>query len=298
MYLNTNSYNKKAVQTLTLDQVLTKAPSVGAMTAYKELSDNYRVYPTAQFINDIAGLGWYPTQAVEVKCRDLDQKGYQKHMVRFQHPECRLSDNEFLEMVAVNSTNGKSAFQLMLGVFRLVCSNGMVVCDSMASKCAVRHIGHTYEELRELSDGILNNVPLLTTDIKEMSGIELKQAEREVFARAAAKMLVDDTKEDYVDMDSNDQGVIKKEVELSSLLQPRRYEDRETKNTLWGTFNVIQENVIKGNAKVTTIERGRYGIERRQRKLREVKNIDRSVKINKYLWEMAEEMKRLKTVTV
>ena len=66
---------------------------------------------------------------------------------------------------------------------------------------------------------------------------------------------------------------------------PRRFEDR--RDDLWTTFNRLQENLVKGGLE----GRSRNG---RATRTRPVNGIDQNVKLNRALWVLAEEMRRLK----
>jgi hypothetical protein len=69
-------------------------------------------------------------------------------------------------------------------------------------------------------------------------------------------------------------------------VQARRPEDLG--NSLWTTFQRVQENVIQGG------QPGRTAQGRRMR-TRPVASIDRGVSLNRALWMLAEEMRKLKT---
>jgi hypothetical protein len=74
-------------------------------------------------------------------------------------------------------------------------------------------------------------------------------------------------------------------VTESQILAPRRFEDR--RDDMWTTFNRVQENMMKGGL------RGRNRSSRTTT-TRPVNGIDQSVKLNRALWVLAEEMRRLK----
>ncbi len=74
------------------------------------------------------------------------------------------------------------------------------------------------------------------------------------------------------------------------IIEPRRYEDRGS--SLWTTFNVIQENVIRGG--LHGRKRNAEGRIRRSRS-RPINGIDQNVTLNRALWTLAEGMQRLKT---
>jgi hypothetical protein len=76
--------------------------------------------------------GWVPVRAQEQSIRTEARRGFQKHIVRFARlqPLQTWEKNQVPpEIVLVNSHDKSSAYQLHCGLFRLVCSNGMVVSD-------------------------------------------------------------------------------------------------------------------------------------------------------------------------
>jgi hypothetical protein len=74
------------------------------------------------------------------------------------------------------------------------------------------------------------------------------------------------------------------------IIEPRRHEDRDS--SLWTTFNVIQENIIRGGLHGS--KRNAEGHIRRSRS-RPINGIDQNVTLNRALWTLAEGMQRLKT---
>ena len=74
-------------------------------------------------------------------------------------------------------------------------------------------------------------------------------------------------------------------VNEDQVLGLHRREDAD--QSLWTTLNVIQENVIRG---------GLRGRDARGRKVttRPVQGIDRNVQLNRGLWVLGEEMRKLK----
>jgi len=110
------------------------------------------------------------------------------------------------------------------------------------------------------------------------TGIPVTEPERLVFAEAAHHMRFADAA-----------GEVTTPVKPTQLLAPRRAGD--TAKDLWTTFNVIQENVIRGGLRAIRYEQGRRP---RRVTTREVGSIDADVKLNKALWILAEGMARLK----
>jgi hypothetical protein len=52
------------------------------------------------------------------------------------------------ELFLTNSHDGFNSFQFRVGIYRLVCSNGLVVADEEFSAFRIRHKGYTFAELR------------------------------------------------------------------------------------------------------------------------------------------------------
>jgi hypothetical protein len=74
-------------------------------------------------------------------------------------------------------------------------------------------------------------------------------------------------------------------ITAAQVLTPKRFDDRD--NSLWTTFNRVQENLVDGGLRA----RPTNG---RRATTRAVVGIDSNVKLNKALWTLAEEMKKLK----
>jgi hypothetical protein len=240
-----------------------------------DVSERYRFIPTFEVVKRLQNEGWFPTKAQECRVTNAKNQGYQKHLIRFQRQDLILN-GEAIEVVLINSHNRSAAYQLMAGVFRFICSNGMIVGDTF-ERISVKHMDFNPDEIVEASYEIINNAPKITGNMQEMKGIELNQNEREIFAESAALVL-------YGEKDAIP-------FRTERLLTPRRYEDRG-KNDLWSTFNTVQENLIKGG--IRGLRKDPSGI-LRSVTTRKIKSIDRDVKLNKALWNLTERMKELKT---
>jgi hypothetical protein len=69
------------------------------------------------------------------------------------------------------------------------------------------------------------------------------------------------------------------------VLRPRRA--AESAPDLWSTFNVLQENLVRGGLPTHT-KNGR------RQSTRAVQGLDANLSLNRALWMLAEEMRRLK----
>jgi hypothetical protein len=80
-------------------------------------------------------------------------------------------------------------------------------------------------------------------------------------------------------------------ITADQLLIPRRRED--IGKDLWRTFNVTQENVLKGG--LTAIKRNEGGERVRRVSTRQIKGIDQDTNLNRALWTLAEKLAELKS---
>lgn len=275
---------------LTIDQIGQYAPSAIALQAHSSRSERYEYIPTLDVIKGMSNAGFMPFNATQSKTRTADKKEFTKHMIRFR----QMSDmqvnaivgNAVPEIVLVNSHDGTSAYKLMLGLWRFVCSNGMMV-GSTLSTVRVKHQGDIVAQVIEASLLLANNAPAVLDTVNQWQALQLTTGEQSALASAAHVLRFADA-----------EGHVKTPITPAQLLHIRRTAD--AKKDLWSTFNVIQENVIKGGLRARqeahTDAEGRY-IASRRVSTRMVGGIDQDVRLNKGLWTLAEEMAKLKQIS-
>lgn len=241
------------------------APAVFATAPADRVSDRYEFLPTTDILEVLQEEGWVTRSASQVKSRTWSND-HAKHMLRLRHES--ISEDQFgvgdsfPEIVLVNCHNGLGAYQLHGGIFRLVCSNGMVIASSTYGGVKQRHIGFDPQEVVKASQKISNDVAEVSDVIRKWSEIELDQEQTNRFVTEAATARFADGIDESV---------------LSALNAPRRFEDN--RKDLWTTFNRTQENLLRGgfrNAETRRMVRG-------------ISNIDTDVRINKELWRVTEE---------
>jgi hypothetical protein len=260
---------------LSNDQLRSQAPAVFADAPFPEVSDKYVFIPTIQVVDMLRDAGFYPVEARQAGIRTEHRDGFQKHMVRFSSQAMDVTPQERLDLTLINSHDRGSAFQLMASVFRKVCANGLMVSSELFN-FSHKHLGFDGDAFLDSAREIAGGAGEIAAEIDTMKTIELTPDERGVFARAAHTVRFEDPE--------------RAPIRPERLLEERRYDD-EGKD-LWTTYNVIQENVMKGG--LHGEQRTRNG-KRRRVKTRPIRGIDQDVKLNKALWTMAEEMRRLKT---
>ncbi len=264
---------------LTDDQIRAVAPSIFAEQAHGSRSARYSYIPTSEVLTSLRKEGFHPFSVNQGGSRDAEKRGFTKHMLRLRH-ESALSvgvGETFREIVLVNSHDGTSSYQLMAGMFRLVCSNGMVVgAGAGFDEVRVPHTGNVVPKVIDGCIEILNRLPEVSEQVRDWNSLQLNSGEQAAFARAALALKYDEEEE--------------APFQAEKLLTLRRREDENP--TLWNTLNTVQENVIRGG--IGYILRDESGRRKQIRRTREVQGIDQNVKLNRGLWILAEEMRKLK----
>ena len=191
-------------------------------------------------------------------------------MVAFQNPEIKITskdgDDAFPRILLTNSHDGMQAFKFSVGIFRLVCSNGLVVADEQFSDFKIKHKGYSFEELRNVVRQAVQDLPNRVQVMNDMKNRILSEEEKRKLAldamliRAGVKTL------------NYDQETI------DDILEPKRKEDKG--DDLWRVFNVVQEKITQGDfhAALTGAK---------VRKVRKIKSFEKDMKVNKQLFKLA-----------
>lgn len=247
------------------------APSIFATEPHDSRSDRYAYIGTSEVLTKLRGEGFEPFFVCQTRVRKEDKREHTKHMIRFRHANQITSKGEANEIIMLNSHDGTSSFQLLGGMFRFVCSNGLVRGD-ISSDIRVPHKGDVVSRVIEGAYSVLEGFDLVNAERDGMRAVTLSNAEQEAFGRAALTLRWDDESAPAPVTDS-------------AIIRARRVEDRAP--DLWTTFNRVQENLMRGGV------RGRNA-KGRPTTTREVGGIDQGVKLNRALWVLAEEMRKIK----
>ena len=156
--------NIKKVKKLSNEDLRVKAPSIFTEKPSKDTSKHYTHIPTYKVIEDMRLLGWDVVDAQQVNAYKADNKGFQKHLVVFQNDDLQIDGNDgdtvHPRVLLTNSHDARNAFQFQAGLFRLICSNGLVISDHNFSALKIRHMGYDFSELKNTITEILSQLPL------------------------------------------------------------------------------------------------------------------------------------------
>lgn len=272
--------NATATRALSMDDMRRLAPSIFATDKHESRSDRYSYIPTVSVLDGLMKEGFNPVAVRQSRARDSERREHTKHMIRFRRDgeAFRAVGDTLPEIVLVNSHDGTSSYHLDAGLFRLICLNGMVVSDGTFASVRVPHKGDVVGKVIEGAFTVINESVKALDAPRNWAAISMRQDEREVFAEAAHVLR-------FADSDGN----VTTPIKPAQLLSPRRTAD--TNRDLWTTFNVVQENVIRGGLR--GIGRDAHNRVRRASS-RAVNGIDQDVRLNKALWVLAERMAGIK----
>jgi hypothetical protein len=243
-----------------IEQIQSLAPSVFTTEKAAHLTDKYVQTPTIRVVEDLMNLGWEVTKVQEVKARK--SIGFQKHLLVFRHPDIMIKgangDDAQPQILLTNSHDGKAAFNFRVGIFRFICSNGLVVSDADFENVSIRHMNYTFETLQAKVNEMINKLPGLVQKINLFKSTELTDNQMQEFATKAVALRSKET------------------INIMDVLTPTRIEDEG--NDLWAVFNRVQEKIVGGS----------YVYGNKKRKARSIKNFQQDIKINEQLFELAE----------
>src|SRR3989344_2957069 len=201
----------RADHPLSDEQIRTVAPSIFAEDKHESRSDRYRYIATGAVLSE------------------LRKEGFQPFMVRLRHAD-QINGAEANEIILLNSHDGTSSYQMLAGMFRFVCKNGLVCGDTVAD-LRIPHKGDVVGQVIEGAYDVLDGFDLVRERRDEMRAITLDRGEAEVFAHAALTLKYDDP-------------ATPAPITESQLLMPRRRDD--DRPDLWSAYNRVQENLTQG----------------------------------------------------
>lgn len=259
---------------LSNEQIAKYAPTVFKDEAHSSRSERFVHIPTHELLAGMAKAGFLPVRVSVGGSSDIEKRNFTKHMIRFRragelNAVAKVGDS-IAEAVMMNAHDGTSSYQLHAGLFRLVCTNGMVVSDGDFGHVKVGHSGrNTLDKVIEGTYTVLSDAEAAIEHAEELRGITLSREEQNLFGTAALALRFENPEE--------------VNIRGEQVVRARRSAD--VGNNLWLAFNRAQENLIRGGLSYThTDDKGKVSF----RSTRPVQSVDGDVKLNKALWALAQ----------
>ncbi|KSV66828.1 phosphoribosylamine--glycine ligase [Sinorhizobium sp. Sb3] len=268
-------------RSLSEDEMRSIAPSIFATTAHESRSDRFKPIPTIEILRGLMKEGFMPVGARQSVSRTEGKANFTKHLIRLRRLDDRNVYNvgdTVCEILLKNANDGTSAYELLVGLFRVCCLNSLVAQTGTIDAIKVRHSGDVTGKVIEGTYSVLGEAERALAAPQDWSTFKMAWEEKEVLAEAARVLRFGEP-----------DGSVKTLIKAEQLLVPRRQEDRA--DDLWTVWNVVQENSIKGGLRA--VSRDEFGRPRRM-KSRAINGIDQDIKLNKALWLIGEKMAAMK----
>lgn len=258
------------------DKALRSAfPAIFNKRRSTSVSEEYQFYNSEQIITLMQDAG---LRLVEVAQERLGwstrrQPHTQIHVMRFMSPTIALRDfgvgDSRPEVVIMNSHDGRCTFRAMAGVFRLVCSNGMIVGDTQLGAVVRRHYGeaNAFDKVREILSDMPKVVDQVSRRIADWSALDLDEKAQLALARLLMK---ERNAPDWLEP-----------AQVIEARRPMEAVRSDGQRDLWTTFNVAQEALT--NSTIHRLEG-----EGRARAIQPVNASIGNVKLNSALWTTAD----------
>lgn len=279
-----------------LDEIRILAPAAFAEKPKDTVSEKqYTFIPTYQIIDDLQKLNWDLYGGQQQKSRLAGHELSAKHMLRFRHHDFtpqKVGDT-IPEILIINAHDRTSSFRFYVGLYRLVCSNGLVVQGDRLDDLRIPHRIYTFEYVREQVNHMTAMVPEVLGRIEMFKRISLDEAAKMALAERSLATRFPEYTDRFGNVDVHQ---LHAEIDMQSFLTPKRVEDADS--SLWSTFNLIQEKVLNGGFERETektkelqhkrFDRGQANA-KTNRRVRRLSNIGKSIQVNQDMWKIATE---------
>lgn len=238
-------------------------------------SKRYQHLDSREIINALETSGFYHKETSFATPRNEEKRGFQKHIMIFEHDDLIIDAENRLQLLVTNSHDGKSSIRFNVGIFRTVCANGLVVGTNFFEE-RIRHVGHNfYLNIEEVLTKVKERAPIILEEIQKMQATYLSNTEMVVLASRVANQRLD--AKSLVSVD------------LEKMLTPLR--DADKKKDLYTVYNLLQEKVIKGGIEYIkekfdkNEDTGLITRTLKRNTTREISSIDKKIELNQMVFD-------------
>jgi hypothetical protein len=164
-----NTFVIRSETPLAEDQMRRAAPSIFAEGKHGSRSERYTYIPTIDVLRGLRQEGFEPFMVAQSKSRIEGKTEFTKHMIRMRHAGQVNTRPEANEIILINSHDGASSYQMLAGVFRFVCCNGLVVGD-VTNDIRIPHKGNIQDEVIEGAFRVLEDFEVVDASTDRHEG--------------------------------------------------------------------------------------------------------------------------------
>ncbi len=223
---------------------------------FGKMSEKYVTMDSQKLVEAILALTSKGNPVFELRAIQLGKvKGSREaqtakgsHIIRIQTVKSYSvgnKDDVHPELIIKNSYDGSSTFQVRMGIFRLVCSNGLVIATHNFGEIKLRHMGTPEEAAFEIVKQFAGNLPKFQEIQQALIERTLTDDEKIAFAMKAARIRFN---KEFTESDAE------------KLLEVTRPADDG--NDMWKVFNRVQEKLMNSGFKGENMKKAGKAITR------------------------------------
>lgn len=240
---------------ISLNSLREKVPAIFTKTPSPKVSDRYSFADSEYYLQKFIDADWFIHSA-----RQVSKSEYAPHQVILRNNDIATVGDLLPQLMFTNSHNGIKKMTIDTGIYRLVCSNGLVVPTSITQSLSIKHLDLGDSTTDTIVNSFYEKVPIIMNNIDRMRNKILTNDEIDNFTYNALQIRF-----------TNAVG-----ININDVVKPLRIEDNS--DDLWTVFNVVQEKLIRGGIQLPS-----------KRRSRPINNFVNDNNINTKLWELAEQ---------
>ena len=249
--------------------VVTTVPSTRVTAVYSHVT-------TEGIVNALATRGWSFARGTARATRIPERASHVAHVLRFNnHKLPRFADGNVLEVVVLNSSDGSTALEVGLGIYRIACANGLVVRGGAVNGIRLPHRNISEADVLDAVEDLVAKAPDAVKQVNWWRSFHPNIDQQRALAHQFALERWGDR---LVDID------------LGGWLVPQRSEDRDT--DFWTVFNRLQERIVRGGGRVLLAPDEARGGVAKWTKARPLRGAVLTCRLNGRLWDIAADFAR------
>ncbi len=208
---------------ISLDSLRTRVPAIFTKTPSPKVSNRYSFADSEYYLQKFIDADWTIHSA-----RQVSKSEYAPHQVILRNKDIATVGDLLPQLIFTNSHNGIKKMTMDTGIYRLVCSNGLVVPTSITQSLSIKHIDLGDSTTDTIVNSFYEKIPIIMNNIDRMRNKILTNDEIDNFTYNALQIRF-----------INAVG-----ININDVVKPSRIEDYS--DDLWTVFNVVQEKIIRG----------------------------------------------------
>lgn len=240
---------------ISLDSLRTRVPAIFTKTPSPKVSNRYSFADSEYYLQKFIDADWFIHSA-----RQVSKSEYAPHQVILRNNDIATVGDLLPQLIFTNSHNGIKKMTMDTGIYRLVCSNGLVVPTSITQSLSIKHIDLGDSTTDTIVNSFYEKIPIIMNNIDRMRNKILTNDEIDNFTYNALQIRF-----------INAVG-----ININDVVKPSRIEDYS--DDLWTVFNVVQEKLIRGGIQLPS-----------KRHSKPINNFVNDNDINTKLWQLAEQ---------